>query len=455
MAACPLRIGNTLSETFDDQSYYSFMTNLRLGVLALYMALSTLTSWAQMNFPQVSGERVDADKAIERSLKVSALTYEGKPFHAIMQIGQPNTPYSGSVEVWWIGPSKYRTIATTPRFTQEKIVNGPLIEEKNDGDYYPRWLEDLVDALIDPLPVADNFRGHGGAVMLGEQITSSCLRRDDRPGGITDQTTWGLACFSGSELHLERVQTFNHSISYSDWRKFGKKQIARTYETDVLDYQPVQGHLLTLDELKSPNEKMFAISTPTSPEQRIQTTLVSTLKEESMVEHAPVIQWPTVREGKTEGYLIVYARTDKTGQVRETAKHNSDQPGLEQFGMEQALKFKFKPLMVNGVAEQMEMPLVLHFTSHIADALPILTVEQMKKQMPDCSPGKLPPGTPSVTVRVSVNETGKMTGAGPLKDTPGGAWLSAVGSLESCHYLPYVVNGVASYYKGDVELTAP
>ena len=48
-----------------------------------------------------------------------------------------------------------------------------------------------------------------------------------------------------------------------------------------------------------------------------------------MVEKAPEIQWPAVREGKTEGYMIVYARTDRTGQVRETAKHNSDQPGLE------------------------------------------------------------------------------------------------------------------------------
>jgi hypothetical protein len=32
----------------------------------------------------------------------------------------------------------------------------------------------------------------------------------------------------------------------------------------------------------------------------------------------------------------------------------------------------------------MEMPLVLHFSSRLEDPLPILTVEQMKKQMIGC-----------------------------------------------------------------------
>jgi hypothetical protein len=285
----------------------------------------------------------------------------------------------------------------------------------------------------------------------------SCLQRDDRPSEITDQLTWGSVCFSGSEPHLGSVQTINIYMEYTDWKGFGKKQIARTYSTDVLDYKPVVGRLTTLEELKKPDEAMFLVAEVTPVEQRIVTAFVSTLKEESLIETAPAIEWPSVREGKTEGYMIVYARTDLTGQVRETAKHNSDQPGLESFGMEQALRYKFKPLVVDGVAQQMEMPLVLHFSSRLEDPLPILTVEQMKNQMGSCVPGRLPPETPKgtvVTIRVSVNEEGKLTGFGPVgKIPPGGTWLAATTPLRSCRYLPYVVNGKATYYKGDVELT--
>lgn len=433
------------------------MSNWRLYGLACALLFSVTNSRAQMpGFPQMPGQRLDADVALDRSLKSSSLTYQGKPFHALLEIGNPGTPYSGKIEVWWLSESKYRLLVTSPTFRQSKTVNGDRVQEKNEGDFYPRWLEDFVLAILNPIPVESNFRGHGGAVMVGDQVTDSCLRRDDRPGGITDQLTWGQVCFAGSEPHLASVLTMNHSMDFSDWKRFGKKEIARTYETDVLDDQPVKARLTQLEELKSPDESMFVVDQVTPPDQRIETVFVSTLKEESLIEKAPVIEWPTVREGKTDGYMIVYARTDRSGQARETAKHNSDQPGLESFGMEQALRYKFKPLLVNGVAEQMEMPLVLHFSSRLADPLPILSIEEMKKQMAGCHIDGLRSGTPTgtmVRVRVSVNEQGKVTGVSVLSDPSGGAWLNAMPSIENCKPAPYIVNGKPTYYKGDVELT--
>jgi hypothetical protein len=370
----------------------------------------------------------------------------------VMEIGTAGTEYSGRVEVWWVGAAKYRVKVTSPKFSQEKVVNGERISEKNDGDYYPRWLENFVLAVIDPVPMVKNFRGRGGAVMVGAQITSSCLRRDDRPGGITDQLTWGILCFSGSEPRLESLITMNVNIEFRDWKGFGKKQIARTYQTDVLDYKPVVGRMTTLEELKQPDEAMFVVSAATPKEEQIATAFVSTLKEESLVEKVPVIEWPPVREGKTDGYMIVYARTDRTGQVRETSKHNSDQPGLESFGMQEALKYKFKPLVVDRVAQQMEMPLVLHFSSRLDDPLPILTVEQMKKQMTGCKMVEMPRGTPTVIVKVSVNEAGKLTGEGSVPNMAGSAPVTAIESLYGCSFLPYLVNGKATYYHGYVEM---
>jgi len=429
------------------------MFNHRLMVWVV-LVVSGVCAFGQMpGFPPVQGERVQADAAIARALKASTLTEDGKPFHAVMEIGKAGTPYTGRVEVWWAAKEKYKLVVTSPKFGQTRIVNGAAVMEKDEGDYFPRWLENFVDAILDPLPMVDQFRGGSGMVMVGPQITNSCLQRDDRRNGITDVMTWGIVCFRGSKPNLESVLTMNYNVQFADWKGFGKKEIARGYTTEVLGYQEVAGKLTTLEELKSVPEDWFAVTTPTPAAEQIRTAFVSTQKEESLLESAPKIEWPTVHEGKTDGYMIVYARTDRTGQVRESAKHNSDQPGLEEFGMQQALKFKFKPLVVDGVAVQMEMPLVLHFTTKVADPLPMLTGAELLKQMSGCD-ARLVTTAPAGAkpTSIAVNEAGKLTGEGwgPEVNAGSPAVLVKVKlamGLE-CRFAPYLRNGVPWYYHG-------
>lgn len=86
-----------------------------------------------------------------------------------MDIGSQGEEYSGRVDVWWISDSKYKVVLKSPKFSQEKVVNGDAVYERNDGDYYPRWLENFVLAILDPVPMAKNFTGRGTAVILGPQ----------------------------------------------------------------------------------------------------------------------------------------------------------------------------------------------------------------------------------------------------------------------------------------------
>jgi hypothetical protein len=439
------------------------MLNYCLHWLALAVALSSIPAWAQApGVPETPGEKVDGDAALNRALKVSSLTFEGKPFHAAMEIETAGEPFSGRVEVWWVNASKYHVAVTSPKFSQVKTVNGDRVQEKNDGDYYPRWLESFLLAVLDPVPMAKNLRERGDTVVLGAQSAHSCLKRDDRRDGITDEVTFGQVCFLGSEPRVGYVRAFNDFMAFSDWRDFGEKQIPRTYETRVLDSDPVIGRLTVLEELNQPDEAMFTVDSVTPVDQRISTVFVSTVKGESLIEKAPVIQWPTVREGNVEGFMTVYARTDRTGQVREVSRHNADQkPALAGFGMQQALNYKFKPLVVDGVPQQMEMPLVLHFSTSIADPIPILTVADMARQTISCkpssiSPGLLPKGT-VVAIRVSVNEAGNTVGVSPVGRCPVGCGLLAgpIVSINKCKFAPYTVNGHATFYKGDVELIAP
>ena len=207
---------STIGDAQGGELYHVSMQQFRFVTCLLLLAAVSPISGQLPGFPQFQGERVDADAALNRALTTSFLTEEGKPFHAVLVIGSAGSPYSGRVEVWWAAKDKYKTVLVSPTFSQTRVVNGADVTESNSGDYYPRWLENFVDAILDPIPMIGNFRGRGGAVMLGPQIARSCLRRDDRRDGITDVMTWGEICFSGSKPHLQSVLTMNYSVEFGD-----------------------------------------------------------------------------------------------------------------------------------------------------------------------------------------------------------------------------------------------
>ena len=238
---------------------------------------------------------------LQEAVSSTSLTAGGTPFHALLTIGEAPSPYSGTVEVWWSGPTLYRVVLLSPSFSQTEIVDGTAEQQSNQGDFYPRWLQDFRLALMDPSVLAPPFQGVALPIKPGSR---SCISRDDRPGGITNQLTWGNICFTGKPPQLASVLTFNHSMGFSDFQSFSGKQIARTYKTDVEGFEPVTAHLTKLEALHLSPE-LFVITSPTLPADRIGTTFLSTAKAESLIDHAPIIEWPAVREGKTEGYMIV------------------------------------------------------------------------------------------------------------------------------------------------------
>jgi hypothetical protein len=412
----------------------------------------------QMHFDSMEG-----DTALTSALKRSSLTYEGKPFHALLSIGDAGQANSGSVEVWWVSPTKYRVALTATSFKRVETVNGNRMDRQQQGDFLPLGLEEFEDALLNPVPMESNFRNLKQSVALSDHFPG-CISRDDRVNGITDETTRGSVCVFKSEPLLLHVETFNYGMNFSNFQGFGKKQIAREYHVPLGNHKFLAGFLTLLEPLKNENDPMFTLSAGAVELPRsgpVDTVFVSTLKEESMVAEAPKIEWPPVREGRTEGYMIIYARTDVTGQVREAHPYNSDNAGVLDYGAQQVLRYKFKPLLVDGRPVQMEMPLVLHFVTKIDDPIPILTPGEMKAQMIVCEP-KLPPKGTVVSgskdvYRVSVDENGKFAGEGPApgRGSVGNGWYEAESSLQACTFKPYVQNGKATYYKGDIEMVAP
>jgi hypothetical protein len=291
-------------------------------------------------------------------------------------------------------------------------------------------------------------------------MVTLCVNRNDSPGGIRDDMVWSGACFTSDGLLLN-AHNFESWLDFSDQKDFAGKKIARTYSTSTGSYDEIIGKLTSLRELKAAEIDAIRVTQITPLDQRISFTFISTKAEEARQESAKPFDWPMVREGKTEGYMIVHALTDVTGQVRETSKYNSDNPGLEEAGRQAALGYKFKPMLVDAVPAEIEMPLVLHFTSKVADPLPVLKGTELLSQIKGCK-AKLISNFPidaSVTpTSISVNEAGKLTGEGfgPRVDAGNPAVVVFLPSgfphalgLD-CHFAPLTRNGVVTYYHGDL-----
>jgi hypothetical protein len=100
-------------------------------------------------------------------------------------------------------------------------------------------------------------------------------------------------------------------------------------------------------------------------------------------------------------------------------------------------------------------------TQPSADQPPLLTPSQMAQQTIECKPRKidrdvLPKGT-MVPARVTVNESGDIIDLNFVDRCPVGCGrlASAILSVKKCRFRPYVVDGKAITYQGDVQLIAP
>ena len=109
---------------------------------------------------------------------------------------------------------------------------------------------------------------------------------------------------------------------------------------------------------------------------------------------------------------------------------------------------------------QVEGGLGFAFETRIEDPIPILSAKEMAQHTVSCSPipiskGVAPSGT-VITIRASVNEGGKTVDAEPgLGRISWGLIAQSIISVRDCKFTPYLVNGKAVAYRGEVELVVP
>ncbi len=360
------------------------------------------------------------DAALKQALQISSITEGDQPFHLLLEISPPTaaerslsslstqaSPLTGhlparlkprlglpssynigtmraQVEFFWLNHITYRVVIRSATFNQTRIVNGNVTEEHDTGDFYPRWIQNFVDAMLDPVPHASQLLQVSGSVPVGSTanacfssadssrpVETSALtavahaetvsNSDSSPGTAGTYNTEDVArvCFRGGEPRLASGMSFSRYVAFDDYRPFGQQQIPRTLINVLPASTMVNGRVILLEPLPQADYPLLKAYKFTPPAQQIQTASVSETTAETLLltSPGPTYQSPTAR-AFTHPALpdTIYIRTDRTGQVREAYRNAADHFHQQDRTVARALTLRFKPLVVNGVPMQMEAP---------------------------------------------------------------------------------------------------
>src|ERR1051325_6707948 len=232
---------------------------------------------------QEAGDKVvSINQAVENAVQQSKLTLAGgAQFHLkahITNVGTPRPEYSADVEEYWVSPEKWRRTVQSSGFSQTLIVNGGKVSEKLTGDYYPFWLHDLVTALFDPLPMADQLKLMQGQLEIPQDSakSNSCMNMQFKVGTAPAQNSVPAAfCFGGKGGLLQAVLTPGYKAQFSDYLPFRKKMVARTIKAEFAPSFVLTAKVTELVELPSPDEKLFTVDTVTPSAEQMRTIQVT------------------------------------------------------------------------------------------------------------------------------------------------------------------------------------
>jgi len=343
----------------------------RAGLIVFVVGLLACLSASASNEPSLA----DLPKqAIERS----QITLPGsQPFHLKAKVyestDRDNDSHNAEIEEYWVSPDKWRREVKSAGFSEMVVVNGGKTQEKSDGDYYPNWLRSIVDGIFDPGAPLDGVdlaksgdtpiatRTPDGALTIGDVGAEVCRRfmflASNPP--VTNKV-FSSYCFR--QGLLESVGLPGYEIDYSDYRKFGGKQVARKVGEYIESGTELAAEITELTDLTSPDESLFTLNQTSAP---LRTVVIVEQTLRSLIVSAPAIVWPTLTSGRNPGTLSIYVCIDRQGHVRETYGLNSDNPIMTAAAREQVMKWQFKPASAQGVPVQVESILTFGYETKI------------------------------------------------------------------------------------------
>jgi hypothetical protein len=160
---------------------------------------------------------------------------------------------------------------------------------------------------------------------------------------------------------------------------FKGKRVARMLIYHIDPGDSLQARIGTLGELESHDEGRFAIAEPTSKEKQIRSVILpeSELRPLALV---PIeIIWPQVLDGAIRGETSYYVSVDRSGQVRETLALSMAKERANDSARRQIMKWKFKPVLNDGIPVQAEAVLNFRFDTRAYGPSAPLTDQEVRK----------------------------------------------------------------------------
>ncbi len=299
----------------------------------------------------------DISGQVRKAIEKSTLDQLGtRPFHlkasfAPSQERDRNTNRVGEVEVWWQAPNKWRRELRSPDFHQVAIQNGDRRWEKNDGDYFPDWLRELVMAMVQPIPLpmdvlSKRLRTAEVRHLMGqtninwESSTEFSNQQANGKGvvALTDKT--GLLLYTDGPAF---------GGLYHDFKDFHGRMIAYTVASG---YVEVTAKLSLLEDLGNMPEEFFNANATGGDAQPIETLVLSDAELRQNLLPGAHFDWPAVKDGPLEGNVGTEIVLDRTGKIREMEATIAENPAVNDAAAAGFHSMQFRPFLKNGVAVQ-------------------------------------------------------------------------------------------------------
>jgi len=407
------------------------------------------------------GNTVPLADLCDHAMQQSQITLLGsRPFHLkaiIAEKDSPDSDYQATVEEYWVSPTKWRRTITSPDFSQTLVTNGESVFEEDKGDYYPVWLNHFVTAIFDPLPMLEQLR-QAGVLAAKRDLAAGQTNCTDLPMQVD---RWVL-CFTGKKALLSSVFTKGYAAEFKDFKGFGDKQVPRLIEDTPEPGTTIDARITELTELQQFDESLFVVERSTQLKDRIKSVHVDQDTFMKLALTTTEIAWPPQGGGPTTGGCAVYVGADREGNVRESWPAGCDSTGIQTALRDIVKTWKLRTPVSNGVPVQVETLLGFAFHTEVHEnPLPLLTDTEIRQLATNIvepnfpkGPHAAPAGT-AVTVQISVDETGKLTGVSNTRHVPDALFLAAYAAITQWKFRPYTKDQKPQYIHADVTFQVP
>lgn len=376
----------------------------------------------------------------------------GTPFYLQATVSETSDPNDRvEVEMSWVAPDKWKRKIQSQEFSQTLIVNGDKVSEQDSSDYLPLAIEVLTSAMVSPQTVLDSYRpgdfARTKANGLADESGKVCFSANSKMCGMSRN---GLAEFVGAA---------GRSLEFSDYRKFKGERVARLLIYRIDHGDSWQARINTLGELQKHDEAAFRVENPTEKLNQIRGTVVEEAELRSFAQQPLEIIWPQVLEdNNSTGRTSYYVSLDRSGRVREVLPLSVAIERADDSARRQILKWKFKPVLRDGVPVQAESILNFSFNTRAYGPASPLTDEEVRKLAtsivdPVFAEGTAPSGS-TFEIRIAVDEEGNIIES-MAGDGPHPMYQPCSQAVGKWHFSPILEEGKPRPYRARVICRAP